>query len=151
MPGIKKNRIRIRLANGGKRKKGQVRQALEALQAEIDGLSEAVETKTGEDREKLLIYRMLKKQTECVLDDAGEDYQQALDLFRQGDILFQKLSQLKVDHVKLSEIAMKLADPEAVVRLQKARSQLQKLYIEIERLRAKALPTELAENSSARG
>ena len=125
-------------------------EALVRLQAEIDSLYEAVETQTAAAREKLLTYRKLKTPTESALDNAAGEYEQALSLFGQADALFEKLQEIKAEHVRLSEIAVKRAEPESVVKLQAVREQFKKVYSEIEKLRAEVLPAELAEKPLAR-
>lgn len=125
--------------------------ALEALQAEIDGLSAQVETKTAQAGEKLLRYRALKEQAECALEDVASEYEQALSLFGQADELMVKLAEIKAEHVSLSELAVKRADAESVLKLREARAQLGKLYEEIEQLKAESLPAELAEKVETRG
>jgi len=126
-------------------------EALQALQIEIDGLYEAVETKTGEARGKLLIYRTLKQQAENALDDVAAGYEQAQSLFGEADALFEKLREIKDEHNRLSELAVERADAESVRKLQQAREQLRKLYEEIQQLKAESLPAELAESSAATG
>ncbi len=126
-------------------------EALQGLQVEIEQLYEAVEAKTAEAREKLLTYRKLKARTESALEDVAAGYEQAVSLFGQADTLFETLKEIRNEHFELSEIAVKRADPEAVLRLRQAREQLRKLYDEIQRLKAEALPAELAEKPSALG
>ena len=86
-------------------------ESLEGFQAEIDSLYEAVETQTAAAREKLLTYRKLKTPTESALDNAAAEYELALDLFGQADALLEKLREIKDEHVRLSEIAIKEAEP----------------------------------------
>jgi len=95
-------------------------ESLEGLRAEIDSLYEAVETQTAEAREKLLTYRKLKTRTESALDKAAAEYERARSLFGQAEALFEKLREIKTEHVKLSEIAIKrrAAEPESIVKLQ---------------------------------
>jgi len=123
-------------------------QALEGLRAEVDGLYEAVEIQTAEAREKLLTYRKLKMRTESALDKAAAEYERARSLFGQAEALFEKLREIKDEHVRLSALAVKQADPESIVKLQAARRQGKELYSEIEKLLADALPAELAETPS---
>jgi FtsZ-binding cell division protein ZapB len=120
-------------------------ETLQGLQIEIDGLYEAVETKTGEAREKLLIYRMLKERAEKALDDVAAGYDQAQSLFGQADALFEKLRDIRDDHNRLSEIAVQREDAESVRKLQQAREQLKQVYGKIRRLKAESLTAELAE------
>ena len=86
-------------------------ESLEGFQAEIDNVYAAVEMKTAEARNKLLSYRKLKAQTESALDNAAAEYELALDLFGQADALLEKLREIKDEHVRLSEIAIKEAEP----------------------------------------
>jgi FtsZ-binding cell division protein ZapB len=120
-------------------------ETLQGLQIEIDGLYEAVETKTGEAREKLLIYRTLKERAEKALDDVAAGYDQAQSLFGQADALFEKLRDIRDDHNRLSEIAVQREDAESVRKLQQAREQLKQVYGKIRRLKAESLTAELAE------
>lgn len=114
---------------------------LKFLQVEIEQLYEAVGIKTSEAREKLLAYRDLKYQVERALDVVSENYKQALDLFQQSDTLLKKLKEIKVEHVMLSEAAVKRAEPESIVKLQQARKQLRILHGEIEKLKTEGLPS----------
>jgi chromosome segregation ATPase len=113
-------------------------EALAALRAQIDSISESVETKTAEAREKLLTYRTLKQQTENALDDVAAEYEQAQHLYRQADELLDKMKELRTEHVSLCRLAVKQAEPELVMKLQQAREQLKKLYEQIQRLRAES-------------
>ena len=123
-------------------------EALQALRVEIDGLYEAVETKTGEAREKLLTYRTLKEQAERALDDVAAGYEQAQSLFGEADVLFRKLREIRDEHNRLSELAVQRSDAGSIVKLREAREQLRKLYEEIEKLKAESLPAELVEQPS---
>ncbi len=116
--------------------------SLQFLHIEIEQLHEEVGIKTTEAREKLLAYRALKQQAETALDTVSEDYEQALSLFRQSDALFEKLKEIKAEHIALSEAAVKRAEPESLVKLQQAREQLRGLHREIEQLKAEGLPAE---------
>jgi len=123
----------------------QIRRHIEILQIqhiEIEQLYEAVGIKTTEVREKLLVYQSLKQQAESVLDTISEDYKQALNLFQQSDALFEKLKEIKAEHIALSEAAVKRAEPKLIVKLQQARKQLRGLYGEIKKLRAEGLPSD---------
>ena len=115
-------------------------ESLQILHVEIEQLYEAVGIKTTEAREKLLAYRALKQQAENALDTVSEDYEQALNLFQQSDVLFEKLKEIRAEHIALSEAAVKRAEPESIVKLQQARKQLRGLYGEIEKLKAEGLP-----------
>ncbi|HUV63501.1 MAG TPA: hypothetical protein VMW24_06350 [Sedimentisphaerales bacterium] len=123
-------------------------EALVRLQAEIDGLYAAVETKSADARNKLLTYRKLKARTETALDAVAEQYDEAGRLLQGGDILARKLHEIKAEHVRLSELAVQQADPESILKLQAARRQGKQLYSQIEKLKAEALPAELAETLS---
>ena len=125
--------------------------ALAALQAEIDSLSDEIDTKTAAARNQLLIYRELKQQTENALDEVSSEYYQAQTLFQQGDALFDKLLDIKAEHVRLSKLAVKQADIEAVQKLRLTRTRLRTIYEEINKLKAEAVPAELAESSATRG
>jgi len=132
--------------------------ALDVLQIELENLHEEVETKTGEARQKLLIYQTSKQQTENALENASEKYEEALSFFRQGDVLFEMLGKLKAEHITLSKTVMAetktdAAGPvtEQILKLKQAREHLKKLYAEIQKLRAEALPTEPVDTPSAVG
>ena len=116
-------------------------ESLQILHVEIEQLYEAVGIKTTEAREKLLAYRELKQQAENALDTVSEDYEQARNLFQQSDALFEKLKEIKAEHIALSETAIKRAEPESIVKLRRARKQLRGLHGEIEKLRAEGLPS----------
>ena len=121
-------------------------ESLQILHVEIEQLYEAVGIKTTEAREKLLAYRALKQQTENALDTVSEDYEQALNLFQQSDALFEKLKEIKAEHIVLSEAAVKRAEPGSVAKLRQARKQLRVLHGEIEKLKAEGLPSNCSLN-----
>ena len=121
-------------------------ESLQILHVEIEQLYEAVGIKTAEAKEKLLAYRALKQQTENALDTVSEDYEQALNLFQQSDALFEKLKDIKAEHIAISEAAVKRAEPESIVKLQHARKQLRVLHGEIEKLRTEGLPSDCGLN-----
>lgn len=112
---------------------------LQILHVEIEQLYEAVEIKTTEAKEKLLAYRELKQQTENALDIVSENYEEARSLFKQSDTLFEELKEIKTEHILLSEVAIKRAEPGSIVKLQQARKRLRVLHKEIEKLRAEDL------------
>jgi len=124
-------------------------ESLDVLQIEVEQLQEGIETKTGEARQKLLTYQTFKQQTENALENAAEKYDQAISLFRQSDALFESLEKLKVEHIALSKDVMGEAETEPAGRvaeqigkLKKGRLHLKKLYAEIQKLRAEALPAD---------
>lgn len=115
---------------------------LQTLHVEIEQLYEAVGIKTTEAKEKLLAYRALKQKAENALDIVSEDYGQALNLFQQSDALFEKLKEIKAEHIVLSKAAVKRAEPSSVVKLQQARKQLRALHGQIKKLRAEGLQSD---------
>jgi FtsZ-binding cell division protein ZapB len=124
-------------------------EALDVLQIEIEQLQEGIEMKTAEAARRLRIYQVFKRQADRTLESASENYEQALSLFPEGDVLFQKLRKLKVEHIALSKDVMGEAETEPAGRLaeqifnlKRARGHLKKLYGEIQKLRAETLPTE---------
>ena len=116
-------------------------ESLQLLQVEIEQLYEAVEIKTTEAKEKLLAYQTLKQKAEDALDIVSGDYKSAVNLFQQSDALFEKLKEIKTEHIALSKAVVKRAEPSSIVKLQQARKQLRKLYREVEKLRAEGLPS----------
>lgn len=117
-------------------------ESLQILHVEIEQLYEAVGIKTSEAREKLMAYRVFKQQAENTLDTVSENYEQALNLFQQSDALFEKLKEIKAEHIVLSEAAVKRAEPESIVKLQQVRKQLRVLYKKIKKLRGEGLPSD---------
>jgi uncharacterized coiled-coil DUF342 family protein len=73
---------------------------LDSLQIAFQQLSEAVEEKTNQAREKLTQYKELKERAEKAFAEAAENYKQAENLFDGSDGLWQRLQIIRKEYRK---------------------------------------------------
>jgi exopolyphosphatase/pppGpp-phosphohydrolase len=109
-------------------------ETLERLQAETDCLVQMVEGITTEARELLVAYQELKQQAESVLDLASDKYENAEQLFCGANLLLKKLSRIRAEHIRLSQLAVRQGDESGIMGLRDTRRTLVKLYEEIQLL-----------------